>query len=97
MTIKEYFQRQKKYKKPLFILCTAILIGYVIAWIYMMFTRTFTVGDYIGFAFILLYMIENFLIIFEVEPTEEEIQAEREELKQMIKEWEEKQAHSKEK
>lgn len=93
MSIMEYYKRQKRYKKFLFLIYTGILTGYVVAWIILAFILRFTLGDHIAVVVILLYWAAWGPIWFEVEPTEEEKEAIREECRKMLKEYDEKYVH----
>ena len=72
MHIKEFYHRQKTYKKPFFVLGVAFLIC--------------CIGFYLTQP-LTLHFLDCFFVIFEVEPTEEELEASRKELEKLLAEW----------
>ena len=83
MHIKEFYHRQKTYKKPFFVLGIAFLISCIGFYL----TQPLTWGDIIGGFILFLHFLDCFFVIFEVEPTEEELEASWKELEKMLAEW----------
>ena len=90
MHIREYYQRQSRYKKPLFMIYVTLLAIYLIAWIVLSFAISFTLGDHVAAAIVFAYLNAWVPCWFKVEPTEEEIEAEREECRRMLAEYDKK-------
>ena len=84
MNILDFYARQSKIKKPLFLLCIVLLFAFGACWAYFAIMLDFHLADHllVGFAF---FMFAGWVPIwFEVKPTQEEIMAIHDEYVNML-------------
>jgi len=86
MNILDCYARQSKIKKPLLLLCIALLFAFGAYWAYLAITLNFHLGDYLFVGFVYCMFAGWVPIWFEVKPTQEEIAAECDRLLKMLNE-----------
>lgn len=75
MDVTEFYARQSRFKKPLLLLCMVFLLAFAALWAYLAATFSFSIVDHIIFASIYFHLAGWIPIWFEVDMTQEEMEA----------------------
>ena len=87
MSVKEWYQRHSKIKKPLFVLSIIIFIACVVVTIYYSIIYRFAVGDWLFIIWAYFIVFGWVVRFFEVEPTEEEKARNLQECRELLEQF----------